>query len=45
MITKIIVKFSFFTALVAILYCLVTGISFAESMLRGVFVFAGFILF
>ncbi len=44
MITQIIIKFSFFIALVAILYCLVTGISFTESMLRGLFVFAGFYL-
>lgn len=44
MITKIIVKFSFFVALVAVLYCLVAGISFTESMLRGLFVFAGFYL-
>ena len=44
MITKIIIKFSFFIAIVAILYCLVSGVSFTESMLRGLFVFAGFYL-
>ena len=44
MISQIIIKLSFFIALVAILYCLVTGVSFIESMLRGLSVFAGFYL-
>jgi len=44
MITQIVIKFSFFVAIVAILYCLVTGISFSESMIRGLFVFAGIYL-
>ncbi len=44
MITQIIVKFSFFLAIVGILYCLVTGVSFSESMMRGLFVFAGIYL-
>ena len=44
MITQIVIKFSFFVAIVGILYCLVTGVSFSESMVRGLFVFAGFYL-
>ncbi len=44
MITQIIIKFSFFVAILGILYCLVTGISFSESILRGLFVFAGIYL-
>ncbi len=44
MITQIVIKFSFFVAIVAILYCLVTGISFSESVIRGLFVFAGIYL-
>ena len=44
MITQIIIKFSLFVAIVGILYCLVTGVSFSESMMRGLFVFAGIYL-
>ncbi len=44
MITQIIIKFSFFVAILGILYCLVTGVSFSESILRGLFVFAGIYL-
>ncbi len=44
MITQIIIKISFFVAIVGILYCLVTGVSFSESMVRGLFVFLGFYL-
>ena len=44
MITQIILKFSFFVSIVGILYCLVTGVSFSESMMRGLFVFAGIYL-
>ena len=44
MITQIIIKFSFFVTIVGILYCLVTGVSFSESIMRGLFVFAGIYL-
>ncbi|MCH8871738.1 hypothetical protein IH824_03025 [candidate division KSB1 bacterium] len=44
MITQIIIKFSFFVAILGILYCLVIGVSFSESILRGLFVFAGIYL-
>ncbi len=44
MITQIVIKFSLFVAILGILYCLVTGVSFSESMMRGLFVFAGIYL-
>ncbi len=44
MITQIIIKFSLFVAILGILYCLVTGVSFSESIVRGLFVFAGIYL-
>lgn len=44
MITQIVIKFSLFVSIVGTLYCLVTGVSFSESMMRGLFVFAGFYL-
>ena len=44
MITQIVIKFSLFVSIIGTLYCLVTGVSFSESMMRGLFVFAGFYL-
>jgi len=44
MITQIVIKFSLFVAILGILYGLVTGVSFSESMMRGLFVFAGIYL-
>lgn len=41
MVTQLIFKFCFFVALFSILFCLVTGVSFGESLFRGLVVFAG----